>query len=90
MWWRKMNIVDYSPVYTFRFSPRVIARCEAISKLYRVALQIGDCFVPRNDAWREECFSILLFSSVSRIASGESGQNNGGPVRLQGHSKFLL
>jgi hypothetical protein len=29
---------------------RVIARYEAISKLYRAALQIGDCFVPRNDA----------------------------------------
>jgi hypothetical protein len=27
----------------------VIARTEAISKLYKAALQVGDCFVPRND-----------------------------------------
>ena len=30
--------------------PRVIARYEAISMLYRATLLIGDCFVPRNDA----------------------------------------
>jgi len=29
----------------------LIARHEAISILYKAALPIGDCFVPRNDAW---------------------------------------
>nr|WP_294949049.1 DUF5103 domain-containing protein [uncultured Mucilaginibacter sp.] len=45
----------------------VIARHEAISELCIDDLQAGDCFVPRNDAWKVFGFSPLLVLSPTTL-----------------------
>jgi hypothetical protein len=75
--------------------------CEARSnpKQYRSDQLIGNCFAPRNDVILTPYYQskVLLCIAnclcmgvpVSRKASGESGQNNGGLERKKGHSYFL-
>jgi len=50
-----LNSVVVYPAYY------VIARYEAIFMLYRVTLQIGDCFVPRNDVWALIVVRLIKF-----------------------------
>jgi hypothetical protein len=62
------SIVTFIDLSSFYIVP-VIARNEAISELCLDDLQIGDCFVPRNDAGRVFLSPLLVLSPTTLVTT---------------------